>query len=76
MAHGYWSIFRALRNTRARVRVPALSLFGDAPSVAASLTPTLPPVLPPSTMQQLQWEKETLGIFVSGHIAFGFFTQL
>ncbi|HET7812771.1 MAG TPA: DNA polymerase III subunit alpha, partial [Candidatus Baltobacteraceae bacterium] len=44
-----------------------VSLFGDAPAVAAGLTPTLPAVLPPSTMQQLQWEKETLGIFVSGH---------
>jgi DNA polymerase-3 subunit alpha len=44
-----------------------VSLFGDAPSVAAQLSPTLPLVPPPSTMETLQWEKETLGIFVSGH---------
>lgn len=44
-----------------------VSLFGDAPAVAASLSPTLPSVPPPNTMQTLQWEKETLGIFVSGH---------
>ena len=44
-----------------------VSLFGDAPAVAAQLTPTLPMLAPPTTMQMLQWEKETLGIFVSGH---------
>jgi DNA polymerase-3 subunit alpha len=44
-----------------------VSLFGDAPAVMAGLTPTLPIVSAPSTMQMLQWEKETLGIFVSGH---------
>jgi DNA polymerase-3 subunit alpha len=44
-----------------------VSLFGDAPSVAAQLSPTLPVLPPPNTMQALQWEKETLGIFVSGH---------
>ncbi|MGZ3498035.1 MAG: DNA polymerase III subunit alpha [Vulcanimicrobiaceae bacterium] len=44
-----------------------VSLFGEAPAVMAGLTPTLPVVSPPSTMQMLQWEKETLGIFVSGH---------
>jgi DNA polymerase-3 subunit alpha len=44
-----------------------VSLFGDAPHVAASLSPTLPALPPPNTMQALQWEKETLGIFVSGH---------
>jgi DNA polymerase-3 subunit alpha len=44
-----------------------VSLFGEAPHVAASLSPTLPAVPPPNTMQTLQWEKETLGIFVSGH---------
>ena len=44
-----------------------VSLFGDAPSVAAGLSPTLPLLPPPTTMQMLQWEKETLGIFVSGH---------
>ena len=44
-----------------------VSLFGDAPAAAAALAPTLPNVPPPTTMQTLQWEKETLGIFVSGH---------
>ncbi len=44
-----------------------VSLFGDAPEVHHSLSPTLPVVPPPTTMQALQWEKETLGIFVSGH---------
>lgn len=44
-----------------------VSLFGEAPAVAAALSPTLPVLPPPNTMQALQWEKETLGIFVSGH---------
>lgn len=43
------------------------SLFGESPAVAAGLSPTLRRVAPPTTMQALQWEKETLGIFVSGH---------
>ncbi|MFN2449172.1 MAG: DNA polymerase III subunit alpha [Candidatus Baltobacteraceae bacterium] len=44
------------------------SLFGDAPAVvAAGLSPSLPLQPPPTTMVMLQWEKETLGIFVSGH---------
>ncbi len=44
-----------------------VSLFGEAPDVHHALTPTLPQVAAPNTMQALQWEKETLGIFVSGH---------
>jgi DNA polymerase-3 subunit alpha len=44
-----------------------VSLFGEAPLVAEALSPTLPALPPPNTMQALQWEKETLGIFVSGH---------
>ncbi len=43
------------------------SLFGDVEAHAATLAPTLPIVPPPSTREQLAWEKETLGIFVSGH---------
>lgn len=44
-----------------------VSLFGDASSHPQTLTPKLPPVPPPSTREMLAWEKETLGIFVSGH---------
>jgi DNA polymerase-3 subunit alpha len=44
-----------------------VSLFGEAAEVHHALAPTLPIVPPPNTMQALQWEKETLGIFVSGH---------
>ena len=44
-----------------------VSLFGEAAGIHHALTPTLPAVPPPNTMQALQWEKETLGIFVSGH---------
>ncbi len=44
------------------------SLFGDADaSTVESMAPSLRVVAPPSTLQMLQWEKETLGIFVSGH---------
>ena len=43
------------------------SLFGDATTVTHALAPALPEVAPPTSMQLLQWEKETLGIFVSGH---------
>ncbi|HTV91888.1 MAG TPA: DNA polymerase III subunit alpha [Verrucomicrobiae bacterium] len=44
-----------------------VSLFGDAAEHAPALTPTLPNVPAPSTREMLAWEKETLGIFVSGH---------
>lgn len=43
------------------------SLFGDASEHAPSLMPTLPSVPAPSSADLLSWEKETLGIFVSGH---------
>lgn len=44
------------------------SLFGDADaSTVEGMAPSLRVVAPPSTLQMLQWEKETLGIFVSGH---------
>ncbi len=44
------------------------SLFGDAhPATVDGLAPSLRDLAPPSTLQMLQWEKETLGIFVSGH---------
>ena len=44
-----------------------VSLFGDAAEHAPALTPVLPLVPAPSTREMLAWEKETLGIFVSGH---------
>ena len=43
------------------------SLFGMIEEPHPSLKPSLRPLAPPSTMEQLAWEKETLGIFVSGH---------
>lgn len=42
------------------------SLFGSA-DAGVSLVPKLPRVPEPSTREMLAWEKETLGIFVSGH---------
>jgi DNA polymerase III alpha subunit len=44
-----------------------VSLFGDAQEHAPALTPVLPNAAAPSTRELLAWEKETLGIFVSGH---------
>ncbi|HUN28284.1 MAG TPA: DNA polymerase III subunit alpha [Alphaproteobacteria bacterium] len=44
-----------------------VSLFGEASEHAPALTPTLPPIAAPGTREMLAWEKETLGIFVSGH---------
>jgi len=44
-----------------------VSLFGDAAEHAPALVPTLPDVSAPGTREMLAWEKETLGIFVSGH---------
>ncbi len=43
------------------------SLFGMIEDAHPSLAPALRPLPAPTTMEQLQWEKETLGIFVSGH---------
>jgi DNA polymerase-3 subunit alpha len=43
------------------------SLFGMLEEQAPAFVPALRPVPPPSTMVALTWEKETLGIFVSGH---------
>ncbi len=43
------------------------SLFGDAAEHAPSLVPSLRPIPAPSKGEMLQWERETLGIFVSGH---------
>jgi DNA polymerase-3 subunit alpha len=55
-------------NRAARDReVGQFSLFGEAVDAPAALTPALRPIAPPSTLEALAWEKETLGIFVSGH---------
>ncbi|MDQ2992451.1 MAG: DNA polymerase III subunit alpha, partial [Candidatus Eremiobacteraeota bacterium] len=43
------------------------SLFGNAAEHAPSLVPTLRSIPAPSKGEMLQWERETLGIFVSGH---------
>jgi DNA polymerase-3 subunit alpha len=43
------------------------SLFGMIEEPHPSLKPSLRPLPAPTTMEQLAWEKETLGIFVSGH---------
>ena len=43
------------------------SLFGQTSGSDASLAPVLPYAPVPTNMEQLQWEKETLGIYVSGH---------
>jgi DNA polymerase-3 subunit alpha len=43
------------------------SLFGAIEESAPVFTPALKPIAPPTTMEALTWEKETLGIFVSGH---------
>jgi DNA polymerase-3 subunit alpha len=43
------------------------SLFGMIEEAHPALAPALRPLPAPSTMEQLAWEKETLGIFVSGH---------
>ena len=44
-----------------------VSLFGEEHASSEALAPSMPFVAVPTTMQTLQWEKETLGIFVSGH---------
>jgi DNA-directed DNA polymerase III PolC len=56
----------AVRAARDR-EVGQFSLFGEALDTPAALTPALRPIAPPSTLEALAWEKETLGIFVSGH---------
>jgi DNA polymerase-3 subunit alpha len=56
----------AARATR-DAEVGQFSLFGDAEVHAPSLVPTLRPMPAPSNAEMLAWEKETLGIFVSGH---------
>ncbi|MBV8532118.1 MAG: DNA polymerase III subunit alpha [Candidatus Eremiobacteraeota bacterium] len=56
----------AARSTR-DAELGQVSLFGDASVQAPTLAPTLPRIAAPTTREMLAWERETLGIFVSGH---------
>jgi DNA polymerase III alpha subunit len=44
-----------------------VSLFGEVASTHEELRPALRALPPPPVLEALGWEKETLGIFVSGH---------
>jgi DNA polymerase-3 subunit alpha len=44
-----------------------VSLFGDVSIAHEELKPQLRQIAPPPVLEALAWEKETLGIFVSGH---------
>jgi DNA polymerase III subunit alpha len=44
-----------------------VSLFGEGAAQAGTLAPKLPSVAAPTTREMLSWERETLGVFVSGH---------
>ncbi len=44
-----------------------VSLFGEAAHGDTAFAPALPELPPPERRTMLAWEKETLGIFVSGH---------
>uniref|UniRef100_E6Q2G1 DNA-directed DNA polymerase n=1 Tax=mine drainage metagenome TaxID=410659 RepID=E6Q2G1_9ZZZZ len=62
-------IDRAVSLSATRARESALgqtSLFGDVPG-EAGVVPALPRMTPPTQRQILKWEREMLGIFVSGH---------
>jgi DNA polymerase III subunit alpha len=56
----------AARTTRDAER-GQVSLFGESNAAAPSLVPKLPDVTAPATREMLAWERETLGIFISGH---------
>ena len=56
----------AARETRDR-ELGQASLFGMIEEPHPALKPSLRRLPSPTTMEQLAWEKETLGIFVSGH---------
>jgi DNA polymerase-3 subunit alpha len=56
----------AARTTR-DAELGQVSLFGGADTASPTLVPKLPHVAAPTTREMLAWERETLGIFVSGH---------
>jgi DNA polymerase III subunit alpha len=56
----------AARTTR-DAELGQVSLFGGADTASPTLVPKLPNVAAPTTREMLAWERETLGIFVSGH---------
>jgi len=43
------------------------SLFGEESHDLTGLAPRLRAIPPPTTLEMLTWEKETLGVFISGH---------
>ena len=43
------------------------SLFGEETHDFTGLVPRLKPIPPPTNLEMLGWEKETLGVFISGH---------
>jgi DNA polymerase-3 subunit alpha len=56
----------AARTTR-DAELGQVSLFGDSALATPTLAPKLPSVAAPTTREMLSWERETLGIFISGH---------
>jgi DNA polymerase-3 subunit alpha len=56
----------AARTTR-DAELGQVSLFAEANAQATTLAPKLPNIAAPTTREMLSWERETLGIFVSGH---------
>jgi len=43
------------------------SLFGEASHDVTGLVPRLKEIPPPTTLEMLAWERETLGMFITGH---------
>jgi len=56
----------AARTTR-DAELGQVSLFTETQAQGPTLAPKLPNVAAPTTREMLTWERETLGIFVSGH---------
>jgi DNA polymerase-3 subunit alpha len=56
----------AARTTR-DAELGQVSLFAEGQAQAPTLMPKLPNIAAPTTREMLTWERETLGIFVSGH---------